>query len=82
MGWADGTASVGTVMWADNTSASSLGWNVPTGSPTTFGLMQVPLKPFDAGDGSLRFNLMCNDDAPIFLNDAWPFTIVDSGRPN
>jgi len=53
-------------------------WTV-TGSPTTLGLQQAPLRPFDIGDGSLRFNLMCNDDAPVFLNDAWPFTIVDEG---
>ena len=66
--------------WTDNTSAVTLAWSAPVGSPTTLGLQEAPLKPFDAGDGSLRFNLMVNDNAPITLNDAWPFHVVDSGR--
>ena len=58
----------------------SNGWNVPTGSPTTLGLQEAPLLPFNVGDGSLRFTLMVNDNAPIWLNDAHPFTLVDAGR--
>ena len=78
--WADASiASAGA--WTDFSTASTASWSVPVGSPTTLGLQLCPpLLPSDAGDGSARYAYMVNDNAPIYLNDAFPLHIVDGTR--